>query len=429
MGFIPEERKEIYSYLWNGELRSELPPGVWEAPLDVHALARMYEDCLNPRERASFDNLVRWTGGDNPPLPPPSDPDDDPGPPSTFTIARMNLGSTDGYCYEVAFVPSAKERARAKLGRNPRGPALAELLLDEPGIWAPGKFRLTFSREVKANGRPPFIQAHLAVSDLGCPLSTLLPFFSSAIRVGSDGDRALLAVPPQPTVSTGRPTMFDLVPVANPETIHLGAYTVMSRADKSDSFGWSPFKSVASAIMLGMYESVRLKSADMVFYLPKGSANAVYFAVTGNDNGVTGNAWFSAPLNDTYQGSDQGAVSYRWSLPTNHPFGKEYRSGVLGTGPPRFHFALSSTATGEVRVMADFVFEVAGQIPIERFNMQSSGAKGVAHAVRSTIPSYARMGLVAAPRCGMPAGPEDEDSSSDDEKPAERRAVRSPKAA
>lgn len=405
---IPEERREVVSCLWTGPPK-DVPKAVWEGPLDVFTLGTMYATVLTDRERAVFDSRVVWTGGPDPPGPPSQDPSPPLGVNTFFKVSSGAMGLEvsvpkldNKLCYQVLVTPATRARFVARLGSNPRGPTLVSALLEEPGSWAPGRFSFSIHGEVKSNGVPPFIQAHVKPSSDGCTVSQLLQFMNWNVRVGSDGDRALLAVAPDPLVSTGRPTAFDHPPSAPSFRIKFGGYAALDNVAKTGAtptnvLAWGPFESMASALILGTYESVRLITAEFVVWIPKGAVNAMYLAVVGHGNGIKAEEWFSAPISEFFSGSDQGPVSHRWALPSNHSFGREYRAATLGTGPPRFNFSLSNTATLTARITANFEFEVAGQSPTPRFNMMVSTPKAVFTALRDSIGEHARVGPAVAP--------------------------------
>jgi len=192
--------------------------------------------------------------------------------------------------------------------------------------------------------------------------------------------------------------------------LRLGFYAVVDE-EKHGPVTWSPYSTPSMALILALYESVRIKSLDLQFQVRGGQGAMLYAAVTYRGARLSNEGWYAAPYLKMVGGSDQGTVSDSWSLPTDHPFNPEVRSGVKGNGPPELHLAYVGDATNEALVFGTVVVTVAGQIPLNAINInpaKPAKASATVKAVWKSLPYDVHEGS-----CGFVV--EDSEESEDEE--------------
>jgi len=159
---------------------------------------------------------------------------------------------------------------------------------------------------------------------------------------------------------------------------------------KYPSIAFSPLSAPALALILGVYESVRLESAGFTITVDKGSANSVWCAmVTAGTTLKSEDDWYSAPIMATIDGSDTGVVRGRFDMPAITGFSREYRASTIGNPPAKFVFSYTGSAETSGRIEGMFVVSVSGQRLINRINMGGSSPvtsmKNLVHSVHGEL--------------------------------------------
>lgn len=383
MGNSPPERVEIISYLFSG-VSTDPPEHRWLEPLDCFRLDLMYRRLLSGPQRQSFDDNVRWSGGEDPPRPaPPAPPPPDPvpAPPATRIAASFRRFAVSdkpeaGYCYLQSVVEAARSSMELRLGFNPTGPAVVAFLLDNVGVWTPEKLIFTTGRPtVDKKTQRTYVQAHLEENPEGAPLASLLCAMTHEVRVGADAERANLVAPTEPLPAPANPTVFAIRPRGTKMSVRVGCYARFRKGGRT-LLDMQPMNNVSIAVLTAIFESVHLDSAQFTFTVDKSSDNDIYFGVNGGA-ALSGDSWYAAHIFACFGGSDQGIVTHKYDLPPDMPFSRELKAANLGNPPPTFHFGLSATATGGVTVQCNFDLTVSGTAPLPRMDMGSAAAKGL----------------------------------------------------
>jgi hypothetical protein len=219
----------------------------------------------------------------------------------------------------------------------------------------------------------------------GMPVRELLPLLTGFMRVGAaTGDKLAMASDGLEAKTVRVPTLFDEKPRAKSMVL---TYGVFAKIPASTGVAWSPLKTPAFVLMLGIYESVRLLSANFSLSIPAGAANTGYAAITSTGTPLKGDEWFAASFLKMIPGSDQGSVVATYELPAVHSFNPELRANLPGNGPPEFKFSLAGDAGGKMIVTGQFRVEVAGQVVLGSVDI--SGSAKLARAVRTVQSSLA----------------------------------------
>jgi len=278
--------------------------------------------------------------------------------PNAFSLGAQEA---NGYCYLDLFVLSSRPRMRSRLGCNPWGPSLASELLAEPGIWSPDSFEFSFGVRQLPTGGAAFVQAHVRVSPSGVKVRKLLACLTADCRVGmATADLAAMMSLQEAVMSDNTPTVFDQRPSSTGTRLTVG---VTARLQKpAQNFSWNVFNTPTLALMLGLYESVRVESMDFKVTVSPGSENYLRCAIAP-EGVVLHNAddWVAAPINATIYGSASGAVVGTFNLPKVHQFSREIRTRTTGNTSPTFHFYHEGAAKSSSLLTGTLVVTVAGQ--------------------------------------------------------------------
>lgn len=360
-GLSREYNRIFLRYLFEFDPDQQTPaPGLFTQALSNARLAACY-DMAPWSDREQFVRCVVWRGVQ-----------DEPRTPSVTTMT----------CYEVAVVPGARAAMIAELGSNPWAPAIAAYLLTHSGSWSPNGVELSICQmPLKAT----HLQAHLEESPTGMAIRELVPLLTGFMRVGAaTGDKLAMVSEGLEAKTVRVPTLFDEKPRAKSMVL---TYGVFAKVPASSGIAWSPLKTPAFVLMLGVYESVRLISATFSLSVPAGAGNTGYAAITSAGTALKGDDWFAASFLKMVPGSDQGSVVASYELPTVHSFNPELRANLPGNGPPEFKFSLAGDAGGKMIVTGQFRVEVAGQVVLGSVDV--SGAAKLARAVRTVQASLA----------------------------------------
>lgn len=430
-------------YLFNVNLDEGTPsPALYLQPVSNTKLADCY-DMSSTADQLSFVRLVRWKGQETYPEPPKEDPP---------SVKRLSIqdnraapavgpvppGGAPGAklpsvydCYTVAVVPTSRAAMRAALGSNPWAPSVASYLLERSGEWTSSRVRLSLGHAAATPDGPAYVQGHLEEHSAGLKVRDLIPLLCGWVRIGaSTGDKLTLTTPGNVVVNDQTPTAFDEVPSGDSMTLSLGVFL---RVEAGKAVGWTPFKTPALILILGVYESVRLLSASFQISVPSGQGNEGMAAVVSAGRVLEKDDWYMAPIVKIFPGSDNGSVMGDFVLPSSHPWNTELRASVRGNPPPEFKFGLSGPAGGRMIVTGQFSVRVAGQSPVGATN-GNPAAKSTPQAryIQSTLGYSTKVGDDSVPDF-------EDDEESEDEEPAPARTtpprstapavVRSPKAA
>ena len=438
-----DQAHALLRYLFNFNLdEGSPPPALYLQALPNTKLADCY-DMSSTADQLSFVRLVHWKGQETYPEPPKEDPPSmerlsihdsrapAPGhsaPPSEDSPGVKPSSVYD--CYTAAVVPTSRAAMRAALGSNPWAPSVASYLLDRSGEWTSGRVRLSLGHAAATSDGPAYVQGHLEEHSAGLKVRDLIPLLYGWVRIGaSTGDKLTLTTPGNMVVNDQTPTAFDEVPAGDSMTLSLGVFL---RIEAGKAVGWSPFKTPALILILGVYESVRLLSASFQISVPSGQGNEGMVAVVSAGRTLEKDDWYMAPIVKIFPGSDNGSVMGEFALPASHPWNTELRAGVRGNPPPEFKFGLSGPAGGRMIVTGQFSVRVAGQSPVGATN-GNPAAKLTPQAryIQSTLGYSTAIGADSVPDF-------DEEEESDEEEQAPARstpprssvpaAIRSPKA-
>jgi len=189
-------------------------------------------------------------------------------------------------------------------------------------------------------------------------------------------------------------------------------YAVLDKGKHLPTVSWSPLTQPAFLIMLGVYESVRLESAEFNVSVSAGQNNSCWCAINNASSGAPqGEGWYSCPVLKFIDGSDDGTVVSDFMLPAQHSFSKELRAASIGNDPPRFHFGYNGAAGGNAVVMGKFTVSVSGQKPMGALDANPEKPPKVTRELlqlMSTLPFHSQ------DRCSRDDD-NDEDSSDDEE--------------
>jgi len=215
-----------------------------------------------------------------------------------------------------------------------------------------------------------YTQGHLEEHPEGMKVKELIPHLSGFTRVGaSAGDKLNITAPSTAAVSKQVPTVFDVKPESKKMSLSMAVYF---RVTASNAVGWTPFKTAAFVLILGVYESVRLTSAKFQITVPSGQNCEGMAAIVSPGKVMAGDEWYMAPILHIFPGSDNGAVMGNFELPAVHSWNTELRASVRGNPPPEFKFGLSAPAGKEMLVTGQFTVEVSGQAVIGAANGTST---------------------------------------------------------
>lgn len=376
-------------YLFRFDPDQQSPaPGLFVQPLSTYRLAAVYDMSPWPA-RDSFSQHVTWRGVEDETLPP----------------------RPDGYCYLPLLEPAERVAAAEALG--PRAD-VGEVCKYTPST--SGRFRLELTSpglyHVVADCRGMTAAEVLRVLPLGCKVGAAI------------GDRlATLTETGQSSLATGPRTAFDIVPSGPRTSLTLAMYATLDKGTHATTISWSPMTQPAFAIMLGIYESVRLESAEFNVSVSAGQDNSCWCAISNSSTPApSAGEWYSCPVLKVVDGSDDGTVVSDFQLPLQHSFSKELRAALPGNDPPRFHFGYVGVAGGNAVVMGKFVVSVSGQKPLGAFDANPPRAPKATRELRRLM---ATLPPVHSSVCSFDEPVDSSDDDDDDEPGPSSGAVRS----
>jgi len=371
----------FHRFLLSFDINQQTPTeALYTKPLATSDVLAVY-DMSGPAARLAFNSMVVWDGS----------PDTRPLPPSV--LENAGVGSVEGFdCYAALFQKSVRGDAVCRLGANPWAAAVAVELLDNPDLWSRERFQLQLgmARGPRVNGTESFVQAHVFPSESGLSVRQLLPFLTGPVRLGATDLAAALSIAEQSETPAVK-SAFDLRPKGSVHTMRFSVYGIVGAdVKKYPSIAFSPLSAPALALILGVYESVRLESAGFTITVDKGSANSVWCAmVTAGTTLKSEDDWYSAPIMATIDGSDTGVVRGRFDMPAITGFSREYRASTIGNPPAKFVFSYTGSAETSGRIEGMFVVSVSGQRLINRINMGGSSPvtsmKNLVHSVHGEL--------------------------------------------
>lgn len=276
-----------------------------------------------------------------------------------------------GHCYGNLFVEGAVGRAIERLEFNPWGPQLVSYLMADYGCWSPDRFTLTIGGSRLDKGGTAYFQAHVEKCEHGLRVRELLPFLNQSVRVGMSSNLNALMALQEETVSGDTATVFDIKPSSSGMRLTLGLSARLGNGHLN--FSWNVFSTPTLALMLGMYESVRIEELDFVAVVSPGVDNTLWAAVTSSGVVLNGtDAWLAAPIMTTINGSESGVVKGSFGLPERHQFSREIRNQGLGNASPTFHFNYQGATGSHARLSGRLVVTVSGQAVMGHVNINTA---------------------------------------------------------
>lgn len=392
-----EESLAFHRFLYDVDIDQQTPSEqLYIMPVRTVLVLAVY-DMAGRSSRVSFDRLVRWEGiPDEKPFPGPSQlPEAPPLPrrgPSELLPSpadRASSTASSGYdCYRILFRDSAQEDVVRLLGPNPWASSVAAALLSEPGSWAEGRFFVSFGLTPgpAPRGSQAFIQSHIQRAPEGMTIKQLVPLLGGSVRVGATDLAAALSISEQSEAPAVR-QVFDLRPKGAVHQMTFAVYGIVGADTKKyPSIAFTPLTSPVLAIMLGVYESVRLDSARFVVTVDKGSGNSVWCAMVSTGTTLSSvDDWYSAPVMSQVDGSDTGVVRGIFEMPPVTMFAREYRASTLGNPPGKFVFAYTGAAETNGTIQGVFTVSVSGQRLMTRVNIGGGNSLNSVRALVSSI--------------------------------------------
>lgn len=363
-------------YLFRFDPDQQSPaPGLFLQPLSTYRLAAVYD--MSPwSARDNFSLHVTWRGVEDETLPPRS----------------------DGYCYLPLLEPSERAAAARMLGPKPDSGGVCQYKPNPTG-----RFR------VELTGPALY---HVTSASRGLTAAEVMQVLPPGSRVGAaTGDKlAILTEAGQSSLAAGPRSAFDIVPTGPRTSLTLAMYATLDKGTHTATISWSPLTQPAFVVMLAVYESVRLESAEFSISVAAGQGNSCWCAVANASvPAPSANEWYGCPVLKVVDGSDDGTVVSSFELPPQHSFSKELRAALPGNDPPRFHFGYVGAAGGNAVVMGRFVVSVSGQKPMGAFDANPAKAPKVTREMRRLM---ATLPPVHPSVCSMA---EEDAESSDDE--------------
>lgn len=359
--------------------RQDPAPDLFLKPVSTHRLAAVYD--MSPwQAREAFLGQVHPRGFDG----------------ETPKFA-------DGFCYLALLKPEARSEAAKALGLSPTAQSIRAYPL------ATGGFR------VQLTGVHTY---HVEASPGGLLADEALRAIPDQARVGtSTGDKLAFVEAGVSTLPIGPSTGFDVIPAGPRTTLTLAMFATLDKGQRSSAISWTPLAQPAFVVMLGVYESVRLESAEFNIAISSGQANTCWCAIANSSaaSPVSMADWYGCPVVKVIDGSDNGSVVSTFALPAEHSFAKELRASASGNDPPRFHFGYAGVAGGSATVMGRFVVSVSGQKPLGAFDANPIKAPKVSREVRRLM---ATMPPVHDSVCSRGEDEDSEDEDDDEDEPA-----------
>lgn len=365
--------------------QSSPAPGLFVQPVSTYRLAAVYDMSPLPFRDTFLRNVV-WRGLEDEVVPP----------------------GVEGYCYLQLLEPAVRAKAATALGSKPGAGEVRRYPLGS------GRFRV----ELTGHGL-----YHVSVAQEGLTAEQVLRALPADSRVGAAiGDKLALTEAGIASLAVGSPTGFDIVPSGPRTTLTLAMYAILDKGTHNSTISWSPLAQSAFAIMLGVYESVRLESAEFNISVAAGQANTCWCAVANASAPAPSAAeWYSCPILKVVHGSDDGEVVSDFKLPGSHSFSKELRAALPGNDPPRFHFGYTGVAGGNATVMGRFVVSVSGQKPLGAFDANPAKAPKVTREVRRLMSS---MPSIHPSVCSLDEDAESSDEDEDEDEPGPSSGTR-----
>jgi len=373
-----EYSRVFLRYLFRFNPDQQTPaPGLYLQPISTYRLASVYDMSLLA-DRDTFSRLVSWRGVEDEIYPP----------------------AVPGFCYLELLSPSVRSAAAIAVGACPDVSALSEYGLSG-GLY-----------EVQLTG-PALYHVTRSTGSHGLTAGEVLTCIPSGCRVGAAaGDKIVLTEAGLSSLAPGPRTAFEILPDGQRTRLTLAMYAVLDKGKHLPTVSWSPLTQPAFLIMLGVYESVRLESAEFNVSVSAGQNNSCWCAINNASSGAPqGEGWYSCPVLKFIDGSDDGTVVSDFMLPAQHSFSKELRAASIGNDPPRFHFGYNGAAGGNAVVMGKFTVSVSGQKPMGALDANPEKPPKVTRELlqlMSTLPFHSQ------DRCSRDDD-NDEDSSDDEE--------------
>lgn len=294
--------------------------------------------------------------------------------------------ATTGFCYLEMLLPFVRGMASAELGRNPRFGDVVSFVERGGGCWSGASFTLSQRRVYSGASLAPHVQAHVEVSGAGLTAAEVVSRLSSDARLGmASAELDSLLTLQKESQATEEASVFDVRPRTTGTRMTFGVYAKLN--SETPSFSWNVLGTPALALMLGIYESVRLESAEFSATLSTGIDTCLWVAATENTVTLSGtDQWLAAPINTTICGASTGVVRGKFTLPPNHQFGKEIRAATVGNHGPSFHFNHQGAAGSSSRITGSITVTVAGLAVIGHVNIGPvAKGKSVLQPVSDTV--------------------------------------------
>jgi len=291
------------------------------------------------------------------------------------------------------------------------------------GNWSDAEFALEQARVNPGTGFMPYTQAHVRVCQGGFTAAEVLVRLSPDARLGmASAELDSLLTLQKESQATQELSVFDVKPRSPGTRMTFGVYAKLS--SDAPSFSWNVLGTPALALMLGIYESVRLESAEFNATLSTGVDTSLWIAATENTVTLSGtDQWLAAPINTTICGASTGVVRGKFTLPPDHQFGKEIRAATVGNHGPSFHFNHQGAAGSSSRITGSITVTVAGMAVIGHVNIGPvAKGKSILQPVSDTVGRFnTTLSYVARPRAPT-LDPEDcyleeEGDVAEDDKP------------
>jgi hypothetical protein len=373
-----EYSRVFLRYLFKFDPDQQTPaPGLYLQPISTYRLASVYD--MSPLvDRDAFSRMVSWRGIEDEIYPP----------------------TTPGFCYLELLAPSARSAAAATAGACPDVSVLSAYSLNS-GLY-----------DVQLTG-PSLYHVSRSFGSRGLTAGEVLACIPSGCRVGAAvGDKMVLMEGGLSSLAPGPRTGFEIFPDGQRTSLTLAMYAVLDKGKHLPTVSWSPLLQPAFLIMLGIYESVRLESAEFNVSVSAGQGNSCWCAINNASSGAPqGEGWCSCPVLKFIDGSDDGTVVSDFRLPAQHSFSKELRAASIGNDPPRFHFGYNGAAGGNAVVMGRFTVSVSGQKPMGALDANPEKTPKTTRELRQML---ATLPPQNHDRCSRDDN-DDEESSDDDD--------------
>jgi len=305
-----------------------------------------------------------------------------------------------GWCYLALLDVECHQQAIQTLGFNPVFEDFVRFASRGDGRWSEDTFALTQVIQDNSDQGCSSIQAHVEPVAGGLSVFDVVQRLPLRARLGmATSELESLLTMQTEAQSADSPSVFDVKPKIAGTSMTFGVYAKLS--PETSSFSWNLLGTPALALMFGIYESVRLESADFVATVSTGVDTSLWIAATENTVTLSGtDQWLAAPLNITICGASTGVVRGKFSLPRNHQFGKELRAATVGNHGPSFHFNHQGAAGSSSRVTGSVTVTVSGLAIIGHVNIGPvAKGKSVLQPVSDTVARFnASLGYAARPR-------------------------------